>query len=307
MSLRCHTIWFLLLGLASTTLPNRVARAALPPLASMSELARVALPRAAAEVARIRTAAEHAPPAPGRQAGIARALRLVGPGGRAALAELVVAQSAVIAASRPAERARQALVAGALEALAQKPDQPAVDLALSVLASTEGARPVLGAAALVLGRRAGRADVEHLIVLATRPIDDSHAGLVSASAMVALGHARVPEAMRYLAGRIAANDPALAELAEAAAFSGSSWAWEALGPARADEGRALRSELVAALLAAWPAAAPAQRPAVERALEVIDAGLAEARLSTVVLGEPQRVKRDALLARLRRAQRRGAL
>ena len=229
-------------------------------------------------------------------AGISRRLKVMAGQGRGALAALILRNAGEAAKTPLDESARAALVGGALEALGEKPDLPAVALAHAVLSSKESSELVLGAACLVLGRHAAQDDVASLIAqVAARPLDDTSEGHRASAAIAGLGHARVGSALAYLAARIRDEDSRLQAFAEAAAFAGSSWAWEALGPARADEGRAHRAALVDSLFGAWPAATGDARAAVERALVVIDASAAAAKLATL----PASPRNDSLRKRLR--------
>lgn len=205
------------------------------------------------------------PPPPGRTAQIARELVQLEDAGRPTLLDLVARLAGESRMDRASERARVALVGGALHALGKQPDDAAVELSKSVLASDERAVIVLDAAATVLGRRAAASDVTVLISIADRG-DAVH----QAAVLAGLGHARVAPSLQYLSTRIRSGGTALAKVADAAAFAGSSWAWEALGASRAQEGATLRAELSAALIAARPQADAQARIAIDRALQVID-------------------------------------
>jgi hypothetical protein len=75
----------------------------------------------------------------------------------------------------------------------------------------------------------------------------------------------------HLAARLAAHpdDATAAALADAIAFHGSSWAWEALGPTRASDGERARLQLTQALLAAYPGYQGATRQAIGDALVTV--------------------------------------
>ncbi len=205
------------------------------------------------------------PPPPGRTAQIARELVQLEEAGRPTLLDLVARLAGESRMDRASERARVALVGGALHALGKQPDDSAIELSKNVLASDEHAVIVLDAAATVIGRRASATDVAALIAIA-----DHGNAAHEAAALAGLGHARVATSLQYLSTRIRTGGTALAKLADAAAFAGSSWAWEAFGASRAQEGATLRAELSDALITARPQADAQARIAIDRALQVID-------------------------------------
>lgn len=283
-----------LLVLAGLTLVSWAATAAVPTPAHRlagSQAAR----NAARTVLALERATLHTPPAPGRTAYVARELEQVEEAGHPALLDLVGRLTAETRMDRASERARVALVAGALHALGKTPDDAAVTLGKTVLGSAERSPIILGAAAAVLGRRAAAEDVSALIALA-----GGGDGARRNAALAGLGHARVAASLHYLAARLRTADAALTQAAEAAAFAGSSWAWEALGPTRAQEGAALRAELVDALIDAWPRANGDARMAIARALLVVDVERAVASLDALRATRPELPTDEALAALQRR-------
>lgn len=236
------------------------------------------------------------PPAPGRIAQVARSLEQLDASGRPALLELVGRLAADSRIDRATERARVALVAGALQSLAKAPDDDAVELAKTVLSADERSQTILDAAAVVLGRRANGNDVVALVAIADDPGNPQR----ESAALTGLGHARVAASLRYLASRLRRGGAQSAKLADSAAFAGSSWAWEALGPSRAAEGAGLRTELIDALVDAWPNADAATRMVIGRSLVVIDANLAASRLGELDgrVAAPLRAELDELQKRV---------
>jgi hypothetical protein len=92
------------------------------------------------------------------------------------------------------------------------------------------------------------------------------------AAIAGLSLCRRPEVTAHLAARLGAHpdDATAAYLADAIAFNGSSWAWEALGAARAQEGAATRQKLADALLAAYPGYQGRARTALGNALITVE-------------------------------------
>jgi len=159
----------------------------------------------------------------------------------------------------PAEK-RSMVVAGALEALAQLRDRRA---AASFRAAADGGDETIArAAAEGLGMLGGPDEERFLIARAVE------GGAHERAAIAGLGRLRTTRSSAHLAARLAAHpSPAVpAALADAMAFCGSSWPWQALGPTHDQDGEAVRELLAAALADALPAYQGATREALGVAL-----------------------------------------
>lgn len=94
----------------------------------------------------------------------------------------------------------------------------------------------------------------------------------SSAAIRGLGQCRRMASARLLASLLAeeARPKRAATLAESLGTMGSSWAWQALGPARADEGRQVREAAVRALVPAFIRHRGPARAAAARALGMVE-------------------------------------
>jgi hypothetical protein len=174
------------------------------------------------------------------------------------LASLLVegsAPGAVDAAGR--ERVQLVLA----EALAARRDPSAGPALRAVLRDARRAAPVAAAAARGLGRLCRDEDLALLMELARA--GQAH----DAAALEGLASCRRLPSAEHVAGRLdRAQGGELDRLAAVAGRLGSSWAWAAMGPERAEEGVAARRTLASALAAA---AARRASPALLRASRMV--------------------------------------
>jgi HEAT repeat protein len=169
------------------------------------------------------------------------------------------------------------LLVGAIEAVGELRDLRAAPVMRQILDGAESNAEVARAAAEALGTFETDDEVAFLAAHA-RAGDRFERAAISG-----LGFARGAASVAALRARLESHPPAeTAEaLADAIGWLGSSWAWTALGPARHEEGTALRDELSATLVAAFPTYEGAAREAIARALLVIDHPSTPNRLATL--------------------------
>lgn len=147
-------------------------------------------------------------------------------------------------APEPTGRERVEIVLA--EALAVRRDPAAAPVLRAVFEDPERGDGVATVAARGLGRLCRDADLEVLAARA-RPDDPR-----DAAALEGLAACRRAAAATVIAARLgtASSADEVDRLARAAGRLGSSWAWQALGPAHAQEALSVRQELASALAAA---------------------------------------------------------
>jgi hypothetical protein len=162
------------------------------------------------------------------------------------------------------EQAR-ALGAGLLEAVGVLRDPRAAPVLRAAFARSRS-RAVVRAAAAALGRLCDDRSRELLGWHAARR------GERALAAVRGLGQCRRRESAEQLAALLeATTEPTTAEAAsEALGTIGSSWAWRALGPARADDATAIRDRALAALLLGYAQQHGAAQRAAGRALDMLE-------------------------------------
>lgn len=222
--------------------------------------ARADEPAAFAAVEALKTRVVAQPPRYERRAQIGRELKALGPDARDALLALVTAPPAM-----RDPRTRRMLLEGALEALGELRDPRTAPALRAILDGPEADADVARAAAEALGRLG---DSDAAVFLTARAAAGHPR---ERAALAGLSHCRRSDVADFLGARLDAQpDPASAvAIADAASFLGSSWAWTALGPSRADEGLAIRAHLSAAALRAYPRYSGAAREALGRTLLVL--------------------------------------
>lgn len=231
------------------------------PAALRAELQRTH--KATAAVQAIVASARSAPPPRERRAQLARAFSALGPDALLALVALASPGAPELAGVAP--KTRQLLVVGAVEAMAQLRNRRAAPL-LRQLFSNEGDPAISTAAAEALGRLGS--DEELQLLGAALPLGGSR----SRAALLGLGQLRRLASAELLAARLRAR-PVESEartLALAMGRQGSTWAWEALGPSRAEEGRTVRAALAAAIAETRERYGPALAPAFNQALGMLE-------------------------------------
>ena len=124
-------------------------------------------------------------------------------------------------------------------------------------------------------RKAAADGLGKLCELGGDKVLSAHARTGDARAQVAyasLGLCRHTRTADLLATSLAtAPESDVAAIAHGLGFLGSTWAWEALGPTRADEGRAVRERCANALVAAYARyTGPAARSAIGKMLRMVD-------------------------------------
>jgi hypothetical protein len=206
---------------------------------------------------------------------VTRAFRALGPG---ALLPLLALVDPDALEPLPPGEAREVLLVGALEAVGSISDRRATPVLARILDSDEPSHAVARAAAEALGGLCGD---EELKVLSGHAAPGARREL---EAIAGLGHCRRDGAAQLLVARL--TDAHEARTARALALAmghlGSSWAWQALGPARAQEGDTLRGQLVEALVRSFAEQPAEVQRASEHALRMLEhpstaARVAEAR------------------------------
>jgi HEAT repeat protein len=229
--------------------------------------ARERAPEAFSRLEALRAQVIAQPPPWERRGQVGRAMKALGPGGLFPLLALIQDAPAL---ERATPATREMLLVGAIEAVGELRDARTVSVMRQFLDGNEANAQILRAAADALGTVADRPGAEDEIAYLA-----AHAKAgdrLERAAISGLGYTRHAIAVAALRARLE-NRPS-AEVAEAVAdamgFLGSSWAWTALGPARADEGLDLRDELSVALTSAYAAYQARARAAIGRALLMID-------------------------------------
>ncbi len=225
--------------------------------------ARTSSAEAFAVVEALRAQVIASPPPFERRAQIARSMIALGGDGLYPLLALLEPGAPELA--KVPARVRTMLRSSAVEAIARLQDRRALPLMQQLLDQDDDADVQRGAAETI-GRLETREDALFLIARA-------QAG--AANELPAIGglqFCRRPEVASHLAARLAAHpaDSTVVALSRAIGFYGSSWAWEALGPARAQEGAAARQKLSDALLAAYPGYQGRARAELGDALIVVE-------------------------------------
>lgn len=225
--------------------------------------ARVAQPSPFVALDTIRARVIASPPPYDRKNTIARQMIALGADALYALLSLVEPGAPELAAATP--RVRSMIRASAVEAVIQLKDRRAVPL-MQQLVEEEDDFDVQRGAAEAIGVLEAREDALFLIARAQSGAKTDRA------AIAGLSLCRRPEVAAHLAARLGAHpdDATAAAIADAIGFHGSSWAWEALGAARAQEGAAARQKLADALLSAYPGYQGRARSAIGNALIVVE-------------------------------------
>jgi len=247
--------------------------------------ARSRAPEAFARVEALRAQIVAHPPAWERRANVSRAMKALGPD---ALMPLVALLSDGAQLQGAPAGVQTMLRVGALEAIGALRDRRAAPVLRQILDGNERNAPVDRAAAEALGMLA---DDDSIAYLAAQAV----AGDARERAAIAgLGFARRAPAVVALRARLDSgpSESLVEPLAEAMGWLGSSWAWQALGPTRADEGLALRDELSASLVRAYPLHRGHAREAIARALLMIDHPSTPNRLAQLHGGADQTLLAD---------------
>lgn len=241
---------------------------ATPALQQEIAQARERSPEAFARLEALRVQVIAQPPAWERRGQVGRAMKALGADGLLPLLAMLTHLEPLRSASAAA---REMLLVGAIEAVGALHDRRSAPVMRQLLDGPESsAAPVARAAAEALGALAdlpdGDGELSFLVERATAGHPRERASIAG------LGFARRPAAVAALRARLeSAPSPGLTEvIAGAMGWLGSSWAWNALGPGRADEGLALRDELSASLVPAYAASSGRAREAIGRALLMID-------------------------------------
>lgn len=255
--------------------------------------ARTSHPGAFAAIEKLRTATAAHPPSRERRANLARKLQALGPDALLPMLALLDGQDAVpgkpgalAAMSKPA---RLAFTLGMLEALKKLKDGHTAPVMQRLLEGQEDNAEIANVAAENLGMLARDGDVAFLAAHAVA--GDRR----DVAAITGLGFARTAAASNVLTQRLAAetqDSPVVETLARALGWQGSSWAWTAAGPARAEEGLALRTANHQALAAAYVAHKGAARTALGHALLMVEHPDSPALLATLSQGKDAALARD---------------
>jgi hypothetical protein len=226
-----------------------------------------------------------APPPYDRRGQVGRALKALGPGGLLPLLQLITDEHAL---AQVAPRTREMVLVGAIEAVGVLKDTRSAAVMKAILDGNESNAAIARAAAESLGQLESDDAVAFLAAHAIAGDRRERA------AIAGLGFARTATSVSALRARLAARPDAetTEKVADAMAFNGSSWAWVALGPARADEGLALRGELSNELAAAYPQFQGRAREAIGRALLAIDHPSAPNRLAALSNGADPALRAD---------------
>jgi hypothetical protein len=220
------------------------AQAARVPLRVELARARAAHPEAFAAVDALRASVIAAPPPRDRRVQVARAFRALG---RPALEPMLalVEPDAPALRGAPAETAR-VLREGALEAIGALADPRAVPTLARIL-DENAPPPVARSAAEALGTLCGD---DEMALLGRHAAQGQRHEL---AAIAGLGQCRRLRAATLLAQRLDArpDDRMARAIAEAMGLLGSSWAWQAAGPAHAAEANEVGERLAESLLHAY--------------------------------------------------------
>jgi len=247
--------------------------------------ARVQTPAAFEALAALRARVIASPPPLDRRGVVARQMVALGPDGLYPLLALLEPDAAELASA--SARSRAILRQSAVEALIKLADLRAAPL-LRTLLDSDPDDDVARGAADALGVLETREEALFLIARAQPGAARDRA------AISGLSLCRRPEVAAHLAARLSAHpdDATAAALADAIAFYGSSWAWEALGPTRAADGERARLRLTQALLAAYPGYRGHARQALGDALVTVAHPTAPNALSDLRARAPQALAAD---------------
>jgi hypothetical protein len=223
-------------------------------------VARTTVPQAFAAVEGVWAEVAIAQPPRDRRAMITRSFRALGTDGLMPLLALIDDPHTDLE-----PQARESLVVGAIEAVGRLRDRRSVPMLDRVLSATDERPLIIRAAAEAVGSLCTDEDISRLLVLAGPGQRFEREGLSG------LRGCRREAAARHLWDRLSSRPSAevTIEVAEAIGYQASSWAWHAIGPARAAEGKALRTVAQQALLAARPTATGKALEAIDTALEMI--------------------------------------
>jgi hypothetical protein len=226
-----------------------------------------------------------APPPYERRGQIGRALKALGPSALLPLLQLITDEHAL---AQAAPRTREMVLVGAIEAVGVLKDARSSGVMKAILDGNESNAAIARAAAEALGRLESDDAVAFLAAHAVAGDRRERA------AVAGLAFARTAPSVAALRALLVTRPDAetTEKLADAMGFNGSSWAWVALGPARAEEGLALRGELSNELTAAYPQYQGRAREAIGRALLTIDHPSAPNRLAALVSGADQALAAD---------------
>jgi hypothetical protein len=224
--------------------------------------ARQRRPEIFAHVEALRAQLLLAPPPYERRGQVTRMMKALGPEALLPLLDLIGNPSGV---GQAPPRTREMLLVGALEAVGALRDARSAAVMQGILDGPEPSESITRAAAEALGQLG---DDRSLIYLVAHAVSGDRR---EQAAIAGLAYVRRPLAVFTLASRlrIQPEDAIAQRLADAMGFSGSSWAWEALGKGRADEGLAQREELSRALCDAYPVYQGRTRETIGRALLMI--------------------------------------
>lgn len=243
-------------------------------------------------VAAIRDRVIAAPPPVGRGFQVSRQLQQLGPEAALPLLQLVDGPGPAGAPPRTAALLKLA----ALDALTHL-KEPRGTALYEKLFDEDGDADVARAAGEALGALESGEAMTFLLdrALAGHPREKA--------AFAGLAFCRKGEVAHRFAARLSERpEPKLVRvLAQRAAFWGSSWAWEALGPERAAEGLAARQALAESLLAALPAYEGDARTAIENALVTIEHPMTKDAIARLRPTAPSSLVKhlDQLAARLK--------
>jgi hypothetical protein len=246
------------------------------PAAALAATPRVPEAEARRAVERLHAETLARPVSPDLRENLVRRLAVLGPDAAPALLDVLRSDGLL---GRTADPARRLFAAAAAEAVGRARLPEAAPVFRAILAG-EGDEPRIAySAAAGLGRLCGDEDVQALAGLAVP------GGRRDAVATAGLGYCRRALAADALLARFRAAPDA--EAAQALGSLGSSWAWEALGPARRAEGEAIRNGIGRALAAALPGARDEARVELVRALLVVDAPETTAALAAEKARHPE--------------------
>jgi HEAT repeat protein len=203
------------------------------------------------------------PPPIDRRGQVERKMKALGPDALLPLLALIIDTPAL--ATAPAW-ARELVQVSAIEAVGALRDHRARPVMYKILDDATANERVARAAAEALGQLDDPDELAYLVARGTSGDRRERAALFG------IGYVRRPAAAAALQARLVARPDAdtTEVIAAAMGWLGSSWAWAAFGPARADEGLALRGELAGALVAALPGYRGRARTAIADALVMID-------------------------------------
>lgn len=222
-----------------------------------------------------------------RRASLVAPLRALGPTAVDGVLQRLNADSPAMSALKvTSPAAHDAFVAALLDALGSFRSPRAEPTFARLFEAKESPALVARMAAEGLGRLCTTSSIATLSAHATT--GDS----LATNAADGLGQCRKESSAAVLTGWLATRPPAdtTRAVAQALGMQGSSWAWQALGAARADEGKRIRTATASALMAAYPHYEGDAARALMNAILMVDEPSLNAAISQLHEGDVLRVR-----------------